>query len=244
MSKKIFIIGTGRSGTHWIGYILARHAEIRATIEIKPAFDWVTEMALNPATRHRLFPRLVRYYRRQHFLAVPRHYMDKSHPNIWLAEKLAATFDDAVFVGMQRNPYATVASMLRHKGVLKWQERWSEFPTPNPFLGITDERITRYGRLPLAQRCAMRWRSHKQQLEYLQGVLKDRLFVIQYEELATQTRPVLACLNKFLSLSSAIPMPEIKTASVDKWQEQLSDVEIEQVAAGLADAPAQPLSRA
>jgi len=112
VSKKIFIIGTGRSGTHWVARTLAEHREIRATIEVKSAFDWVTRMALDPATRKRLFPRLVRYYRYQHFISVPCHYMDKSHPNIWLADQLAETFSDAVFIGMQRNPYATVASML------------------------------------------------------------------------------------------------------------------------------------
>lgn len=75
----------GDPAAHWIAHTLASHAEIRATIEVKPAFDWVSRMALNPATRKRLFPRLVRYYRYQQFMAVPCHYMDKSHPNIWLA---------------------------------------------------------------------------------------------------------------------------------------------------------------
>ena len=35
-SRPIFVIGTGRSGTHWIGYILAAHPDIRATIEVSP----------------------------------------------------------------------------------------------------------------------------------------------------------------------------------------------------------------
>jgi hypothetical protein len=28
-----FVIGTGRSGTHWLGYALENHPHVRATIE-------------------------------------------------------------------------------------------------------------------------------------------------------------------------------------------------------------------
>ena len=40
-SHKVFVIGSGRSGTHWVGYILEAHPDIHVTIETKPVFDWV-----------------------------------------------------------------------------------------------------------------------------------------------------------------------------------------------------------
>lgn len=122
-SRKVFILGTGRSGTHWLGYILESHPDCVATIETRGIFRRVTRMALDPTLRPRLLPGLLRRYRLRHALAVPSHYVDKSHPNLWLAEALADAFDDALFVGIVRNPYATVASMLRHEGVLEWHRR-------------------------------------------------------------------------------------------------------------------------
>jgi hypothetical protein len=151
-SKKIFVIGTGRSGTHWLGQILQAHPDIHVTVEAPPIFAWSTAMALDPRQSPVLLPQLIRQYEIEHAAVAPRHYADKSHPNIWHAEDLAARLPDAVFLGIQRNPFATVASMLEHAGVLAWHERWREFPVPNRFLGITLENAAagRQMRPPLA----------------------------------------------------------------------------------------------
>lgn len=166
-SRKIFIVGTGRSGTHLVGYILGSHPDVRATIEVNPGFRWVTEMAINPSTREKHYWKLVWYYRWQHFRSVPNHYVDKSHPNLWIAHRLAETFPKALFLGIQRNPYATVASMINHEGVRKWHERWLEFPIPNRFLGIAESDVAEYEQRSLATKCAMRWKAHHDRLRVL-----------------------------------------------------------------------------
>jgi hypothetical protein len=229
VSKKIFVIGSGRSGTHWIGYILEAHPEIRATVEAEPAFGWVTRMALDPGTRGKLYPRLTRYYQFQHLLSAPKHYLDKSHPNIWLAEELANTFDDALFVGINRNPYGTVASMLRHRGVLSWHQRWREFPIPNKFLGIDDAEEAMYDSRSLPAKCAMRWKAHREQMDHLTRTLRDRIMVIQYEHLFTNTDEILGKLGAFIGLTTAIPSPVARSHSLDKWREQLSATDIRQI---------------
>src|SRR5262245_13442039 len=114
--RPVFVVGTGRSGTHWLAYILQRHPEIRMTIEKEPMFGWSTRIALNPELSDRLLWKLILFYRIQFWISAPRHYLDKSHPNIWIAEDLARAFPDALFLGILRDPYGTVASMLRHKG--------------------------------------------------------------------------------------------------------------------------------
>ncbi len=58
-TRPIFVIGTGRSGTHWLGYSLGNHPEIRATIEVQPMFGLSTRMALNPALEMQLFEKLI-----------------------------------------------------------------------------------------------------------------------------------------------------------------------------------------
>lgn len=228
-SKKIFILGTGRSGTHWIGYTLGAHPEVRATVEARPAFGWSVQMALDPSQRDRLYPRIVQYYKLQHWLSAPKHYLDKSHTNIWIADRLAETFDDALFVAIKRNPYATVASMLRHVGVLEWHNTWREYPVPNPFLGIEAGAEDAYEQTPLAAQCAMRWVTHAERLDELGSLLGDKLMAIEYEDLFTNTEPVLDALSGFVGLDEPIPIPTIKAKSMDKWKRQLSDEEKEQI---------------
>lgn len=225
-TQPIFVIGTGRSGTHWLGYSLGDHPEIRATVEEKPMFGLSTRMALNPTLERRLFRSLVRSYRWQMFKSVQRLYLDKTHPNIWIAEKLKEVFSQALFVGIERNPYATVASMMKHSGVSAWHMRWREFPVPNRFLGITSELADTYDNTPFAAQCAMRWLAHHNRMNELRNTLGDALLVISYESLACNTESEINKLEQFLGLYEPIPIPEIKIKSLNKWENQLSDVEI------------------
>ncbi len=46
-TRAVFIIRTGHSGTHWIGFSLEDHPEIHSAVETKPMFGLSTAMALN-----------------------------------------------------------------------------------------------------------------------------------------------------------------------------------------------------
>lgn len=221
-SRKIFVLGCGRSGTHWLGYILAGHPNIHVTVEKKRIFNKVTAMALNPAEKKRLLKPLIKWYRFEHALVAPCHYADKSHPNIWLVEELALVFPNALFIGIQRNPYGTVSSMLKHRGVREWCERWQDFPVPNLFLGITRANVDNYKKLSLVGRCAMRWLSHSERMKQLQRRYPERVYVLQYEALIGNTQEELQRLQEFLKLSTPIPTLEVKHESLDKWRNNLS----------------------
>lgn len=241
-SKKIFVIGTGRSGTHWLGQILQAHPDIHVTVEAPPIFAWSTAMALDPRQSPVLLPQLIRQYEIEHAAVAPRHYADKSHPNIWHAEDLAARLPDAVFLGIQRNPFATVASMLEHAGVLAWHERWREFPVPNRFLGITLENAAAYPMLPQAVRCALRWQSHAARMDALRAVLGPRLLVVRYEDLILSTANEISRLADFLQLTTPIPLPPVKSESLDRWQHAMPADAIRQVASVTGIAPDSGLS--
>jgi hypothetical protein len=228
-TRPVFVIGTGRSGTHWLGYSLGNHPEVRATVEVQPMFNLSTRMALNPTLEGKLFGRLVAAYRWQLFKSSPRIYLDKSHPNIWIAEKLKKAFPRSLFVGIERNPYATVASMMKHKGVSAWHKRWREFPIPNRFLGITRELSDVYGDIPVAQQCAIRWVAHHDRMNELRNILGGDLLVISYESFAHNTEKIVHELQRFLGLHKPIPIPDVRTDSLDKWKSQLSNEEIIQI---------------
>lgn len=225
----VFVIGTGRSGTHWLGYSLGDHLEVRSTIEVEPMFGWSTRMALNPALEMQLFDKLVKAYQSEQREASPRLYLDKSHPNIWIAERLKKAFPRSLFVGIERNPYATVASMLKHSGVSAWHDRWQEFPIPNRFLGISKKLADEYGNMPLASQCALRWLAHHDRMNELRTILGDDLLVISYESFSLNTEDTVHNLQQFLGLRHSIPVPIVKTDSLQKWKTQLSDEQIKQI---------------
>ena len=229
ITRPVFVIGSGRSGTHWLGYSLGSHPEVRATVEVNPMFDLSTRMALNQALEKKLFWRLVMAYKWQLLKSAPRIYVDKTHPNIWIAEKLQRAFPNALFIGIERNPYATVASMMKHSGVSAWHRRWREFPVPNRFLGITSELANEYESIPFASQCAMRWLAHHNRMKELRKSLGDYLFVISYESFAHDTEQAINELKQFLGLHETIPVPEVKIESLSKWKNQLSDAEVDNI---------------
>lgn len=192
-------------------------------------FRLATRMAVDPRLEKKLFSKLVTTYRWQLFRSSPRLYLDKSHPNIWLAEKLKRVFPRALFVGIERNPYATVASMIQHPSVSAWHQRWRDLPVPNRFLGITPKMAKAYGDLPLAAKCALRWVAHHNRLCQLQSILDTSLLAISYETFAEDTREVIHELQRFLGLRQPIPLPKVKTDSLYKWERQLTDAQIDQV---------------
>ena len=228
-TRPVFVIGTGRSGTHWLGHSLGDHPEVRATIEVQPMFGLSTRMALNATLERQLFNRLVLAYKWQLFKSAPRLYLDKTHPNLWIAEKLKKAFPQSLFVGIERNPYATVASMMKHKEVSAWHKRWREFPIPNRFLGITAELSSTYDSISFASQCAMRWVAHHDKINELGNILGDDYLVISYESFAHNTEKAIYELQQFLGLHSPIPIPDVKTGSLQKWKIQLSNEEVKQI---------------
>lgn len=227
--KIIFILGTGRSGTHMIGYTLQNHNQINASIEKPKIFKKVTSMALNKDIRPKLFPKLIKLYNKEIRRAYPKHYLDKSHPNIWLAEALANIYSSANFIIIRRNPYATISSMLMHKGILQWQENWQDFPVPNEFLGI-DKRISNeYKKYSMTKRCALRWLSHERRIAFLKKILNNRLTIIRYEDFVINTSDSLKYLKDFLGLRENIPLPKIKKDSLNKWKKYLNQKQIDEI---------------
>src|SRR5687768_9534843 len=115
VGPKVFVVGSGRSGTHWLGWTLDDHPRVRTTIEKPAMFNKVTAAALDPRLAGRYLPYLRVRYSWEHLRAFPRAYVDKSHPNIWHVETLSRYFPTAKFLGIRRGVYGTVASMLKHK---------------------------------------------------------------------------------------------------------------------------------
>ena len=220
---QIFVLGTGRSGTHWIGNLLASHPDVNATIESRGVFQVATQAAIRSRSRRYLLPVLRAFYAVQSRRARPQHYADKSHPVIWYAETLGDWFPEARFVAVERSPFGTVASMLRHSGVSRWQVDWRRYGVPNRFLGIDEENASAYDDMTPAEQAALRWKSHHERLAELRECLGSRLHVVRYEALTDDYHSELEDLWEFLSLPN-IDVPEHRptSSSRDAWRGHLT----------------------
>jgi hypothetical protein len=224
--KKIFVLGTGRSGTCWVGDILGEHPDVRSYVETRPLFDWVTQAAISTRDEQELLPLILAEYHRLFEESHPLHFADKSHPCIWIAEKLAKQFSDAYFVGVVRDVEPTVASMLKHSGVRRWCEEWNRYEVPNRFLGITERNLNWYRLATILERCVARWYAHHNELARLEQVLTTRFIRLQYESLVLDTRTMLARLRDFLDLDSEFPTIVPLTSSLTKWEADLAPGDI------------------
>ncbi len=231
----VFVVGTGRSGTHWLGHILASHEDVRALIEARPMFRWVTDMAVYPERRPMLLPQLIRRYRLEMLSVAPRLLADKSHPALWLMDELSRAFPAARFLGIERGPLATVSSMLRHRHVRAWTEEWSSYPQPSPFFGTTSENLEDYAHASLASRCAYRWVSHTAELRRRQREMPKRVLVLDYADLQRRPREELWKLRAFLDLHTTFPSTETRTASLDRWRSEMTDDAVRDVLAVVAE---------
>lgn len=230
----VLVIGTGRSGTHWLAHVLRSHPAFRVTFERFPMFQLATRMAVDHRLRSLLFPPLVLSYRAQVLASGGRIYADKSHPAMWIADRLADALPAVFFLGVQREPFATVCSMMRRDGVRAWHERWRRYPIPNEFLGITHEIAQHYDSLSLAARCALRWRAHRDRMQSLKVLLGHRLHVVGYEDLARDPGRELSVLQEWLGLDSPFPAPRVDHAALDRWRTQLSDRDVADISAVVA----------
>ncbi len=198
MSGPIFIIGCARSGTTWLGRILQQAEGLKVTIEDPVIFPLVDEAVLFWERRNEIVEGLIPIYKRLIAEAGNATYVDKSHQNIWLVEWLDKAFPDARYIAIEREAFGTIASMMRHPGVLRHFAYWRQYPLPNRHLGIEKDDAAEYESLPLSIKCALRWQSHHERLSALRTGLGRRIHFIQYELLVEQTEAELRKLSGFV----------------------------------------------
>ena len=229
----IFIIGCARSGTTWLGRIFARSAGFCVTIEDPNIFPLADRAALHWHRRDETMQDLISLYRDHIAQAGADLYVDKSHQNIWLVELLDWAFPSARYVAIEREPYGTIASMMRHHGVRRHFAYWRRYPLPNRHLGIELDDAPGYDELPLSIKCALRWRSHHQRLTELRETLGPRLHLIGYEKLVEDTAAELARLGPFVGRPLQVAVAA--AAPLEKWRAVLSQGQRARIDEVLAD---------
>ncbi len=234
MQKIIFISGTGRSGTNLVGRAISSHPEIEGRIEDPKTFSVFTKLGTtqdirsafsNWALRALLFRRLDAVFK-----STSLNVLEKSHPSIWLYDKLAKRYANAYFLGVWRNVEPTVSSMLAHDGVLSWYDRLPQ-DRPNRFLGITERNKDYFDTYSLEEKCALRWLSHKNELDRLRSYYSDRVRLIKYEHFMNDPAAFFSELSSLLEIPNSFAPEEFDMTSLDKWKKKLSEEQVAKIRA-------------
>jgi hypothetical protein len=232
LTMEVFIVGSGRSGTHWLARIFGRHPHFRTTVEKRGLIDRARRVAEHAPGWEQHAGALANAYREERRLTDKvgvRHYLDKSQQVIWFPELVQEVFPEARFVGIYREPKAAVASMLKHGAIPeKVLPRWKLLPVPNRYFGITESVSKFYDNMPPVPRCTLYWLSHRLRLEFLKeappksGGLGDKLVLVSHEDLVSNGRAAAARLSRSLGLSPSLEANDAAPATLVKWTSDLT----------------------
>jgi hypothetical protein len=179
-------------------------------------FGAITLAALDQTRAKAMLAKAGKVYDALASIVSPAWLVDQTHPNIWFAEHWSTLYPSAHLVGIIRNPFSVVASMMKHSGVREWAVDWEKYPVPNPFLGVTSENEALYREMSLAERCTLRWISHYRRLQRLTGTMGEKLSLVAYEDLCREPRATLAQIADRLRIGSEFTLPEVDTAALTR----------------------------
>ena len=221
----IFIVGTGRSGTHFLTSILIACSELTDLTGGRENHTIFNEVA-NSVIYQKENPHLTLEYKKLLIKALPLRLVDQCHPNLWRAEEILAQFPEAQFLCLVRDPFSVVFSTLAHPGVRERiaGEKWKRYPLPSPFFGIERPFMESYDDYTLVERAALRWCAHMREINRCCEIYKDHFLTVRYESLLTDSLSECLKISEFLNLNNGVYVRHPNFDSLNK-KKGLSDMQ-------------------
>lgn len=229
--RGVFIVGTGRSGTHFTARALSGFEHIHDPANGKERPRLLSSIA-RAAIHHKAFPLRARlhYGLARRRLGSRRIYLDQHHPNIFFIREISALFPGVLFLYPRRPMVQIVASMMTHAGVLSWYAyaKSRPLPWPNRFLGVGS--LLDVQEQPLHILCAMRVSAHERAFVRAQSLDGVNLRALDYTKIVESPeqafwglfqREELDCLGGYT------PCEQPRRSSLEKYQTVLSPKQID-----------------
>ncbi len=240
MLNSIFIVGTGRSGTHFTCRSISGFKNIFDPQTGKENVPVLKQIATS-AIHHRSYPQIAKSYYSdiKSNLKNDSIFIDQHHPNIFYCPELIKIFSNPIFLFPHRPIIQVVASMINHQGVLNWYKyakdsmqansKTGAIPFPNQFLGLTE--FSQLDNLELHQICALRVISHEKMARKMQESDADLRF-INYENLVKDQFSEYSKVfspTELVSLGEFSIVEESSLNSLSKYKEVLTDKQISEI---------------
>jgi hypothetical protein len=222
MVQNIFVVGTGRSGTHFVARSLRGFKNTRDPLAGREDNGLLRRVAHDAMLANPLSQECIANIRKR---TSPRKTLiDQHHPLLFFTKDLVKEFPGALFLYINRPIEQVVASMLSHSGVLDWYQRLkdptgplSRAPFPNQFFGLFAR--AEIHNLSVTRLCARRWLAHRSMAQQL------KLKTLEYENLvADQFSEYSRVLDERILIDLGQFRQRIKANpdSLVKWKSSLS----------------------
>ena len=244
--RPLFVVGSPRSGTTFLGACLGRlpelsyHNEPAATMRACPL---IHGGAWSPARGKRFYRSVTRWLMRLHLEGDLR-FADKCPRHAMMIPFLRQTFADAQFVHLIRDG-RDVATSLAEKQWLNLEPATGTAGTSprkpaNParsFFWVETDRVDEFENTTVIHRCIWGWRRFTEtalaDLADLPGADHHEL---RYEDLARQPAREADRLLEFLNIGDSDSraalheaLREVKTSSIGRWKAALTHEQLEQI---------------
>jgi len=205
----IFVLGSPRSGTTFLGEALAAvpelsyHHEPVATKAFTPYVHAATWKDRKARRRFRFVARLLLGL---HFDGDKR-YVDKTPSHVFLTGFLAATFPESLFIHVIRDGRDVALSWSKRPWLRADAFEPKRFEPggyrygPTPHFWVEAERIPEFRATTDLHRCAWGWRRHVEAwLDAATGLPPERMLQVRYEELVIRPHEIAGEIADFLGL--------------------------------------------
>jgi hypothetical protein len=182
----IFIIGSGRTGTHLMCNELLTYKNTFDDVNRgkgETAKENEKRLLTSTETAIKQIPlpdNVIKDYKGS--VENKKVFINQDHTNLFHVEQLLENFPDCLFFAMKRPIPQVVSSMLRKPATLRWFE-WSKKngKFPNKFTGIKDKNHIK--KLSIEQLCAKRVRSHYKEINRLKNLYPKNIVIVEFEKL-------------------------------------------------------------
>lgn len=237
--RAIFIVGTGRSGTHFTVRLLNGFANSNDPMNGSENPSVLYDIA-KAAIHHRLPSESTTAYYRKMLNNSEGIVLDQHHPNLFFVRHWSEIFEDLIFLYPMRPAHQVVASMLRHKGVMGWydyakrikQRTINRIPYPNRFLGL--DHFSDIRTLPQHLLCAHRVFAHRRAFESTFSDKGNVLRGVKYEELVKDPAAEFSRVfspDEMAALGPFTLVEKPKIESLAKYRDVLSDEQVAEIVA-------------
>lgn len=234
----IFVVGTGRSGTHFTLRCLREFTQAEDYLGGAEHSRTLRRVAITAMKGKPLSGLACLRYR---WLAArarrgDKVFLDQHHPNLFHVDQLAALIPGAVFLYPDRPAVQIVASMLRHKGVSNWyadiRSGKLDLPYPNPFFGLSsaDEATS----LPPHLLAMRRVLAHRRRAEAERQRNPGRFRFVPYADLVTDRQATFAQVftaEERLQLGPTVALEKSEPNALKKYLDVLTPSQIAEIEA-------------
>jgi hypothetical protein len=245
LQEPIFIIGSPRSGTTFLGSCIGELPEISYHFEpvaTKAAARYIYEGEWEMPKAKWFYRNVYAWLMRLHFDADLR-FAEKTPRNCFLINYLYQAFPDARFIHIIRDGRDAALSHSKKPWLQATSAQSGQRESggyrygPYPRFWVEAHRVREFGTTSDIHRCIWAWRRHTESaLQTLSNLPNDRYHELKYEKLVVDPTTEADRLLRFLGILDSKScdlfrkaLAKAKPDSVDRWKHELSNNQLQQI---------------